>query len=109
MDKEKECCGGSCGCNHDHDHDHDHEQEEMMVLTLDDDTELECHVIGIFDVADSEYIALLPVDEDEVLLYKYIEFENEEFELSAIDDEAEFQAVVDVFNSLMDEMEEEEE
>lgn len=106
MDKEeKGCCGGSCGCDHDHDHNHDHE-EELMYLTLDDDTELECHVLGIFDVADAEYIALLPVDEEEVLLYKYVEFENEEFELQAIEDEAEFDAVVEVFNSLVEEDEE---
>ena len=43
-------------------------REEMTVtLTLDDDTELECAVLTIFEAAGRDYIALLPLDgaEDE--------------------------------------------
>ena len=37
--------------------------EEMTVtLTLDDGTDLECVVLTIFEAADKEYIALLPLD-----------------------------------------------
>ena len=40
--------------------------EEMTVtLTLDDGTELECVVLTIFEAADKEYIALLPLDGNE--------------------------------------------
>ena len=36
--------------------------EEMTVtLTLDDGTDLECVVLTIFEAADKEYIALLPL------------------------------------------------
>ena len=44
--------GCDCGC-----HDHD---DQMMTLVLEDDSELHCHVIGIFDALDRQYIALLP-------------------------------------------------
>ena len=63
-------CG--CGCGHDHD-DHVHEEMEMetLTLTLDDDTEMECGILGVFAVdgiADKEYIALLPLEDETVLL-----------------------------------------
>ena len=51
--------------------------EEMTVtLTLDDGTDLECVVLTIFEAADKEYIALLPLDgneaeDGEVYLYRY--------------------------------------
>lgn len=53
--------------------------EEMTVtLTLDDGTDLECVVLTIFEAADKEYIALLPLDgneaeDGEVYLYRYTE------------------------------------
>ena len=51
--------------NHVHDehcnHDHDHEGIDIIYLTLEDDSELECEVLGIFSVEDKEYIALLPI------------------------------------------------
>ncbi|WP_422485303.1 DUF1292 domain-containing protein [Gudongella sp. DL1XJH-153] len=103
-------------CNHDHDHEHEHEEMEIMTLTLDDETELECAVIGIFEVEDKEYIALLPLgdedkeEEDEVLLYEYKELAEEEFELALIDDEDEFDLVSEAFYALYtDEHEEEDE
>ena len=59
------------------------EQEEMTVtLTLEDDTELECIVLTIFQAGDRDYIALLPMEgqeaeEGEVFLYRYSETEDE--------------------------------
>lgn len=104
-----ESCGG-CGCGCDHSED-DHveefdldEEDDIMYLTLDDDTELECKVLGIFEVEDKEYIALLPIgenEEEDVLLYKYIGNEDEEeFELLLIEDEEEFEIVSQSFYAL---------
>ena len=48
-----------------------------VTLTLDDDSTVECAIVGIFDAAEKEYIALLPLDENgqnedgEVYLYRY--------------------------------------
>lgn len=90
------------GCNCGHDHDHDHEDIDIIYLTLDDDTELECEVLGIFEVEDKEYIALLPLDEEDadVLLYQYEEINDEEFNLAQIEDEEEFELVSEAFNAL---------
>ena len=71
---DKYCGGCGCGvnCNEDHENDHDElefdEMEDfgMIHLTLDDDTELDCNVLGLFEVEDYEYIALLPEGEEEV-------------------------------------------
>lgn len=97
-------CGCSCGDDHEHDHDHAFDFEDMdqdvIYLTLDDDTELECSVLGIFDVEEKEYIALLPVGEEEVLLYEYVELEDEDFDLLPIEDEALFTTVSKVFEEL---------
>ena len=55
---------------HHHDHEHEHEHAHIY-LTLEDDTELECHVIGTFEVDDVEYIALTPVDGEKGEIYLY--------------------------------------
>ena len=84
---------------------------EMMSLELDDGTNLECESVATFDVEDTSYIALLPVeapegyDDDEVLVYRYIELPNDEFTLEPIDDEEEFDMVADAFDEILDEME----
>ena len=111
MNKEKdeyEHCG-ECGCGSDcEDHAEDLVNEDTMVhLVLEDDTEMECEVLGIFEVEDSEYIALLPTDEDKaeggVLIYKYVELNEEEFDLVSIDDDEEFEKVADVFYEIFQE------
>jgi uncharacterized protein YrzB (UPF0473 family) len=104
-------------CNHDHDH--EHEEMEIITLTLDDDSDLDCAVLGIFEVEDKEYIALLPLsddeeeeEEDDVLLYRYMEKNDEEFELELIEDEEEFDLVSEAFYALYtdeDEFEDDEE
>lgn len=105
-----EYCGG-CGCGADCDHDHDHEfedidfgdfdlDEEIIVLTLEDDTELPCLILGIFEVEENEYIALQPIGEEEVLLYRYHEIGDEDFELFPIENQEEFDMVAEVFDSL---------
>ncbi|NLV87807.1 MAG: DUF1292 domain-containing protein [Tissierellia bacterium] len=103
-----EHCGG-CGCGVDCDHEHDHDYEELdfgdlnediIVLTLEDDTELECFILGVFEVEEDEYIALKPIGEDEVLLYRYNETNDEEFELAPIEDPEEFDLVAQAFDAL---------
>ncbi len=106
---EKNC---GCGCGHDHDHDMEELNEELdtITLTLDDDTELQCSILGVFDVEgieDKEYIALLPENDETVLIYQYKELEDEEIELLTIEDDDEFDKVSAAFDSLFDEEEEE--
>lgn len=101
--------------NHDHDHDHhegcgcgeDHEFEELdtITLTLEDDSELECGIIGVFEVESEkrEYIALVSLEDERVLLYRYIEVEEDDedvFELGSIETDEEFDNVSNVFNEI---------
>lgn len=71
-------------------------------LTLEDDTELECHVLGFFEVDEDEYIALVPVAGDQVLLYGYEEG-NGQFQLTNIEDDQEFNIVSEAFGELFTE------
>ena len=82
------------------------DDENMTVtLTLDDDSELECAVVAIFPVQGKDYIALLPLNEeiDEVYLYRFKHNADEDIELENIEDDAEFEAVSDAYDALVDE------
>lgn len=94
-------------CHDEHDNDcqcgHNHEEVFMNIVT-EDNTELKCSVISIFDLDDDRsYIALLPVGQEEIILYRYFEYENDEFELKNIDSEEEFAEVEDAFFDIYNE------
>lgn len=114
-EKEHKCCGGGhshegcCGGHHGHEgccgghhHDHDHDEKYLTVL-LENDEELKCSVLSIFEVNEKEYIALLPVGDEQVLLYQYVEHSDEDFELLNIETDEEFAAVEDAFFNIFDE------
>lgn len=92
--------------NHEHDencnHDHEHEGEmDVIYLTFEDDEEVECQVLGVFEVENKEYMALLPSDEDEILLYEYKE-SDEDFDLLPIEDEKELELVSNAYIELFE-------
>lgn len=114
-EKEHKCCGGGhshegcCGGHHGHEgccgghhHDHDHDEKYLTVL-LENDEELKCSVLSIFEANEKEYIALLPVGDEQVLLYQYVEHSEEDFELLNIETDEEFAAVEDAFFNIFDE------
>ncbi|MCC8023701.1 MAG: DUF1292 domain-containing protein [Clostridium sp.] len=83
------------------------EQEMTVTLTLDDDTEMECVVLTIFQAGERDYIALLPVEgadseEGEVFLYRYTETADGEPSLDNIEDDDEYELVADAFDELLD-------
>lgn len=95
-----------CGCEHDH----EEEGYETITLTLDDDSEMVCIVLGIFECEGKDYIALLPEDEEDgedVFIYKYKEVNEEEVELDVIESEEEFEKVSKTFEEIFDDEEEE--
>lgn len=102
MSEEKHGCG--CGCDH-HDETHDGEITEMLdkiTLTLEDDTQMECGILGIFEVEEEkrDYIALV-TDDGEVYLYRYIPVDAEnELELDAIATDEEYDHVRETFEDL---------
>lgn len=104
----------NCNC-HDENCEHDHEHDEITVkLTLDNDEELECVVLTIFEVGEQAYIALLPIQEGddsedgEVYLYRFFEDESGEPTLDNIEDDDEYEAVADAFDEWLDAQEFEE-
>ena len=101
MDKYNE----ECKCDHEHDDcecehgEHEYEEVDVIYLTLDDDTELECYIMGTFEVEVNKYIALVPKEQERVLLYRYKE-ENEEIKLENIEDDEEFETVSQAYYEL---------
>lgn len=84
--------------------------DTTVTLTLDNDEELECAVISIFEANDRRYIALLPLEgkeaeEGEVFLYRYSETEDGQPELENIDTDEEFEIVSDAFDEMLDDAE----
>jgi hypothetical protein len=79
---------------------------EFITLEFDDGTAIECEIMGVFDCEDKEYIALIPDnDSDDVYIYGYREVSEDEFELIDIEDDNEFEKVIDEFEQLTDNIE----
>lgn len=86
------------------------ENESLTVtLTLENDEELECAVLNIFEAEEKEYIALLPLDENgdntdgQIYLYRFIDNgEEEEPGLENIEEDEEFDRVSAIFNEWLD-------
>ncbi|MFQ9933435.1 MAG: DUF1292 domain-containing protein [Lachnospiraceae bacterium] len=86
----------------------DNQDDEMYVtLTLDDDTEVECIIVTIFEAGERDYIALLPTEgqeaeEGEVYLYRYEEDKDGNPDLTNIDSDEEYEIVADAFDEWLD-------
>ena len=80
------------------------DEKDIITLEFDNGDEVECEIMGVFDFNGKEYIALIPDDgTDDVYIYGYKEVGEDEFELIDIEEDAEFEAVVAEFDSIMDE------
>lgn len=90
-------CGSSC----------EPEEQASVTLTLDDGTVVECAILTIYPVADKQYIALLPLNEEgeneegEVFLYRFEEVDGEPT-LTNIEDDDEYEAAADAFDEYLD-------
>ena len=88
-------------------------EEVTVTLTLDNDETLECAVLTIYSVGEQEYIALLPIDDEQnedgdVYLYRYIVTDDGEPTIENIEDDDEYEAAADAFDEWLDEQEFEE-
>ena len=87
------------------------EEADDIRVTLDtDEGEIVCRILTIFDVDGQDYIALMPVDENDednaegaVYLYRYAEDEQGLPAVEYIDDEDEYEAAADRYDELLDE------
>ena len=78
-------------------------------MTLENNEELECAVLNIFEADEKEYIALLPLDENgdntdgQIYLYRFIDNgEEEEPGLENIEEDEECDRVSAIFNEWLD-------
>ena len=85
-------------------------ESPTVTLTLENDEELDCAVLTIFETDGREYIALLPLDENgdnddgQVYLYRFIDNgEEEEPDLENILDDEEFERASEAFSDWMEE------
>lgn len=85
--------------------------EVTVTLTLDNDEEVECAVLTIYEAGGRQYIALLPLDENgeseegDVYLYRYIDTDPENPDLENILDDEEYEIAADAFDEWLDEQE----
>jgi len=90
------------------------DEELLVTLTLDNDEEITCAVLTIFESEEKEYIALLPVDESgenedgEIFLYRFLDQGDDEPILENILDDDEYEIVADAFDQWLDTIEYEE-
>ncbi|WP_427189482.1 DUF1292 domain-containing protein [Parvimonas sp. G1604] len=75
MEENKGCgCGCGCGCE-------EELEAELLVFENEDGKEETFEVIGVFEVEEKEYIALQSQEDGSILLCKYIEKEDGEYEV----------------------------
>lgn len=79
-----------CDCNH--------EGEQVIYVMFDgEDEEVACDVLGVFEVEDKDYIAIIPQDsDDDVLLYGFQE-EGDDVNLIEIETDDEYEKVAVAF------------
>ena len=85
-------------------------QGTTVSITLEDDSVIDCVVLGIFEADGREYIAVLPEsneDEEEgmVYLYRYSETADGDPILENIETDEEYEIVSDAFDEMLDEEE----
>lgn len=85
------------------------DDKNIITLVFGENDEEDCEVLMIFEAEDQEYIALEPLNEEieNIYLYRYSEGEDGEALLDEIETDEEYSMVVDAFEALVDEEEEE--
>ncbi len=85
-------------------------ETEVVTLTLDDNEEVECSIITTYEIEDKEYIVLLPLDENgenedgDVWIYRFVRDTTggNDHEIINIEDDDEYEIVVDKFDEWLD-------
>lgn len=80
-----------------------------LTLTLDNGEEVECEVLTIYEVDGRQYIALLPLDDNEeegdIYLYRFSEDADGEPVLGNIEEDDEYERAAAAFDEWLDEEE----
>jgi len=100
--------------DHEHDHDHDHEDdfEDEIIVLEDEDGKEHNFVLGeVIPVDGKDYAILLPVDDDleEGVIFRIEGEEDDQMILAEIDNDEEWEKVVQAYNEQMDDSDDDEE
>lgn len=90
-------------CCHNEESSQSEEQNEMLRVVFDDETEVNCEILGTFEVEGREYIILLRENSEEVFIYRYEQNNEEGKELVRIEDDDEFEKVSNAYYELCEE------
>ena len=88
----------------------DDDNEVTVTLTLDDGSDVECRAVTVLQAGGRDYIALLPLEGPEkdtgnVWFYRYMENAGAEPEIENIEDDDEFEMVLDAVDEFLDTVE----
>lgn len=95
---------------HQHTHDHEHDEDEVIVLEDENGQEHQFILGEVLTVEGKDYAVLLPIDEEleEGVIFRIDGEEGDQMVLAEIEDDDEWQKVVDAYNDdLFDEEEDE--
>lgn len=83
------------------------EKEETIILTDEEGKEHRFNLLDVISVDDDEYAVLLPEDDDEAIILKFGVDEDGNETLYDIEDDEEWEKVVDVYQQMDDDEDEE--
>lgn len=95
-------CGEDCAPAYD-------PTKHTITLTMDDNREVECAVLNIFQAREQKYIVLLPLDgssDGEAYLFRFSQEEGGNPQLDNIESSDEYQFAAQVYDNLMTELQE---
>lgn len=98
--------------SHDHEHDHQHEFDDEMIVLEDEEGNEHNFVLGeVIQVEEKDYAILLPVDDEleEGVIFRIEGEEDDQMILAEIDNDEEWEKVVNAYNEQMDDLDDEDE
>jgi len=82
----------------------EYQDYETLVIPMEDGEDKECAILEVFECNGKQYIAVAPIENDELgedtYVYNYME-DGDEIELTNIEDDDEFEMVAKAFDELM--------
>jgi hypothetical protein len=81
--------------------DDEEDDEDTIVIEMDDGSEVVADVIGSLEIDTKTYVAVLPKDEDAFMVF-IRDTEDDEYTLSSIEDQAEYEKVYTAFCDLFE-------
>lgn len=76
-------------------------ENNTIMIKYEDGTEQPCQILGTFEVGEMPYIALYNDSDNETVFYRFL-LEGDMFRLGDIEDDAEFEAVCQEFNAILE-------